>query len=396
MKLSRESFLKKSLAMGGLVSIASLQKNLYAFGEKENKQHRENPIAYAESLGYTEPIDQILLTAILAPNSHNSQPWKFQKVSNREFLLYGDGDKQLTEIDPINRQFYHTQGCFLELCHLTADSLMFDTTIKLFPNGKPTKNTFSKTPIAKVSIQPKTKCVHDFLFSGVRQRRMNRSVYTGELLNQEELEGIQSLGKPFHQTIQWTNDPMTLNEILPVLDDAFAMETNRYVSNELNRKWFRLTEESKYTNRDGLTLEGNGLSGIKLWFAKKFFVDLSKESWHSEDSKKAGIEMFRSQVYSSKALVFFISEGKDDETTWIQTGRDFMRYSLSCAVKQIAFHTMNQAVEDYPESRVYTKQLKEILKLKPNQEIQLIARLGRSDYQFDSLRRDLKSFLMDK
>ncbi|TGM25891.1 hypothetical protein EHQ82_04980, partial [Leptospira selangorensis] len=302
--------------------------------------------------------------------------------------------KQLPEIDPINRQFYHTQGCLLELCNLTADSLMFDTTIKLFPNGKPSKNTFSKTPIAKVSIQPKTKCIHDFIFSGISQRRMNRSIYNGELLSNEELDGIHSLGRPYNQSIQWTNDPSLLSSILPILDEAFAMETNRYVSNELNRKWFRLTEESMFTNRDGLTLEGNGLSGMKLWFAKKFFVDLSKESWHSEDSKQAGIKMFRSQVYSSKALVFFISEGKDDETTWIQTGRDFMRYTLSCAVKKIAFHTMNQAVEDYPESRVYHKQLKKILNLKSNQEIQLIARLGRSDYQFDSLRRDLKSFLI--
>lgn len=394
MKHSRESFLKKSLAFGSLISFTSLQKNLYAFGSEENKQHRENPLAYAESLGYTNPIDQVLLTAILAPNSHNSQPWKFKKISDFEFYLFGDGEKQLPEIDPINRQFYHTQGCFLELCHLTADSLMFDTTIKLFPNGKPSAKTFSKFPIAKVSLKPKTKCVHDFLFAGVRDRRMNRSVYSGEILTKEELEGLHSFARPFKNQMKWTNDVNELRAILPVLENAFAMETNRYVSNELNRRWFRLSETSILENRDGLTLEANGLSGIKLWIAKKFFVDLSKEVWHSEDSKQAAISMFSSQVHSAKALVFFLSEGKDDETTWIETGRDLMRYTLSCSVKNIAFHTMNQAVEDYPESRLFTKELKQILKLKPTQEIQLIARLGRSSYQFDSYRRDLKSFLV--
>lgn len=382
------------MAFGSLISFTSLQKNLYAFGSEENKQHRENPIAYAESLGYTNPIDQVLLTAILAPNSHNSQPWKFKKISDFEFYLFGDGEKQLPEIDPINRQFYHTQGCFLELCHLTADSLMFDTTIKLFPNGKPSAKTFSKFPIAKVSLKPKTKCVHDFLFAGVRDRRMNRSVYSGEILTKEELEGLHSFARPFKNQMKWTNDVNELSAILPVLENAFAMETNRYVSNELNRRWFRLSETSILENRDGLTLEANGLSGIKLWIAKKFFVDLSKEVWHSEDSKQAAISMFSSQVHSAKALVFFLSEGKDDETTWIETGRDLMRYTLSCSVKNIAFHTMNQAVEDYPESRLFTKELKQILKLKPTQEIQLIARLGRSSYQFDSYRRDLKSFLV--
>lgn len=172
------------------------------------------------------------------------------------------------------------------------------------------------------------------------------------------------------------------------------METNRTVSNELNRKWFRVSKEDIYNKRDGLTLEGNGLSGIKLWFAKTFFVDLSKEAWHSESAKETGIQMFQNQVYSSKALVFFITEGSDEESSWIETGRDFMRLTLACAVRNIAFHTMNQSVEDYPESRVFTKQLKTILGLKAKDQIQLIARMGRSSYEYDTPRREIESFMI--
>lgn len=394
MKLTRKSFLWNSLASGALVSLSALQNNLYAYGATDATLHRQDPLGFAESLGLTKPIDQILVTALLAPNSHNSQPWKIKKVSDSEFLLFGDKEKQLIEIDSLNRQFFHTQGCFLELAHLTADKLMFDTKITYFPKGKPEPKTFSNLPVAKFEIFPKTKCVHDFLFAGVPNRRMNRSVYSGNLISKEEIEDLKMLMGPTKHKLLFVNDPKQLESILPILDAAFAMETNRTESNELNRKWFRVSKEDIYTKRDGLTLEGNGLSGIKLWFAKTFFVDLSKESWHSESAREAGIQMFQKQVYSSKALVFFITEGSDEERTWIETGRDFMRLTLACAVREIAFHTMNQSVEDYPESREFTKQLKTILGLKSKEQIQLIARMGRSSYEYNSPRRELSSFLI--
>ncbi len=394
MKLTRKSFIWNSLTSGALVSLSALQNNLYAYSATDATFHRQDPLGFAESLGLTKPIDQILVTALLAPNSHNSQPWKIKKVSDSEFLLFGDKEKQLIEIDSLNRQFFHTQGCFLELAHLTADKLMFDTKITYFPKGKPGPKTFVTLPVAKFEIFPKSKCVHDFLFAGVPNRRMNRSVYSGNLISKEEIEDLKMLMGPTKHKLLFVNDPKQLESILPILDAAFAMETNRSLSNELNRKWFRVSKEDIYTKRDGLTLEGNGLSGIKLWFAKTFFVDLSKESWHSESAREAGIQMFQKQVYSSKALVFFITEGSDEERTWIETGRDFMRLTLACAVREIAFHTMNQSVEDYPESREFTKQLKTILGLKPKEQIQLIARMGRSSYEYNSPRRELSSFLI--
>ncbi|PJZ46287.1 Acg family FMN-binding oxidoreductase [Leptospira brenneri] len=394
MKLTRKRFLINSFASGALVSLPALQKNLYAYSGKEANFHRQDPLGFAESLGFTKPLDQILLTALLAPNSHNSQPWKLKRVSDSEFLLFGDKEKQLPEIDSLNRQFFHTQGCFLELAHLAADKLMFDSKITYFPKGKPSSLSFLALPVAKFEISPKSKCVHDFLFSGVPHRRMNRSVYSGDYIKNEEIDDLKMLTGPSLHQILFINDPQKLETILPILDSAFAMETNRTVSNELNRKWFRVSNEDIYSKRDGLTLEGNGLSGIKLWFAKNFFVSLAKEDWHSESSKNAGIQMFQSQVYSSKALVFFITEGTDTERTWIETGRDFMRLTLACAVRKIAFHTMNQAVEDYPESRKFTEQLKTLLGLKPKQQIQLIARLGRSSYDYDSPRRELESFMI--
>ncbi|MCW7491818.1 hypothetical protein ND861_04040 [Leptospira sp. 2 VSF19] len=142
MKLTRKRFLWNSFASGALLSLSSLQKDLYAYSATDATLHRQDPLKFAESLGFTKPLDQILVTALLAPNSHNSQPWKIKKVSDSGFLLFGDIEKQLPEIDSINRQFFHTQGCFLELAHSTADKLMFDTKSHTFPKANLTQNPF--------------------------------------------------------------------------------------------------------------------------------------------------------------------------------------------------------------------------------------------------------------
>ncbi|MDF3819810.1 hypothetical protein P3G55_07870 [Leptospira sp. 96542] len=396
MFISRKRFLKNSLLTGSVLTLSKFQNELYAYGSEDSNLHRKDPFLYAENLGITLPIQKILMAAILAPNSHNSQPWKIKIESNSSFLLFADPTKQLPEIDPLNRQLFHSQGTFLELSKLAADALMYDANIELFPKGNPngSRSTLSLRPIARFKISEKTECVHDFLFQGLPQRRTNRSVYGGSYLIQSEIDDLLNLIGSTKQKIKISLDPNEIKSLTPIIYDAFCMETNRYDSNELNRNWFRVTTEDIYSKRDGLTLEGNGLSGIKLWFVKKFIIDLSKEAWHNQSTVKAGNDLFLEQVESSKALVFFTTEKSDTERDWIETGMDFMRFSLACALRGFAFHTMNQSLEDYKESKIFQNKLKEKLGLGKQTSIQLLARLGKSSYQFSSPRKDLQEFLI--
>jgi len=178
------------------------------------------------------------------------------------------------------------------------------------------------------------------------------------------------------------------------LHQAFITETNLREANEVSRVWFRTETKDIFSKRDGITLEGNGLSGFKLWLVKKFFIDLSTEGWHSESSKKGGIDLAKTQIESSKALVFFITEGKDSAQEWVKTGMDFMRFTLAIANQNLAFHTMNQALEDYKESGMFHESLKQQLGLNKNSRIQLMGRIGRSDFSFASPRRELKEILI--
>ncbi|TGN20886.1 Acg family FMN-binding oxidoreductase [Leptospira idonii] len=393
-RFSRKSFLQKGFRTGAIVSLAPLVSEIFAYGEEDAVSFRENPILYAEKIGLKRPIEKIILTATLAPNSHNTQPWKIKIESDSSFLLYGDPKRQLLSIDPVNRQFYHTQGCFLELAKLAADSLMFDAKINLFPKGIDSVSKTGSSPVAEFRISPKDLCVHDFLFPSLPKRQMNRSVYSGDWITKKETDKLLHLTNASFLDIRFVLGKKEIESFLPTLQNSFAQETNLTAQNEVTRVWFRKSKEEIYSKRDGLTLEGNGISGIKGWAAKKFFLDLSYDGWHSEASKAASIDLFKNQSNSSKGLVFFVTKGKDDAKEWVKTGMDFMRFTLACAGENIAFHTMNQALEDYPESLVFHEEIKSLLGLKGTERVQLLGRLGRSSYKYDSTRRGLEEILI--
>jgi|JI8StandDraft_1071087.scaffolds.fasta_scaffold00443_9 hypothetical protein len=393
-QFSRKKFLKHTFKTGTIIALAPLSKSLFAFSIKESESYRKDPLAYAESIGISSNIQKIILCAMLAPNSHNTQPWKVRIDSENSFTLFGDAERTLPAIDPINRQFYHSQGTFLELARLAADSLMFDAKVILFPSGIPTSKQIANKAIAKFTIIPKDKCVHDFLFLSLPKRQMNRAKYSGEWITEEEVESLKKLTFANYLEMKFVLGEENIKSYFEPLHQAFITETNLREANEVSRVWFRTETKDIFSKRDGITLEGNGLSGFKLWLVKKFFIDLSTEGWHSESSKKGGIDLAKTQIESSKALVFFITEGKDSAQEWVKTGTDFMRFTLAIANQNLAFHTMNQALEDYKESGMFHESLKQQLGLNKNSRIQLMGRIGRSDFSFASPRRELKEILI--
>ncbi|GBF51087.1 hypothetical protein LPTSP4_26180 [Leptospira ryugenii] len=393
--LSRKKFIKNTLLSGILISPATEITKLFAYEKYDAISHREDPIGFGKSLGYSLPIDLILLTATLAPNSHNTQPWKIKKISENAFELYGDPNRLLPSIDPKERQFYHSQGTFLELAYLTADSLMYNANIDLFPKGIPkSKDDLLRRPVARFSISAKHECKHDFLFFAIKNRMMNRDVYSGDYLNTEILNEIQTYAGLQFISAKFQTGEEAIARLNPIIVEAFDRELKSIPANEVTRIWFRLKDSELYQKRDGLCLEGNALSGLKLWFVRNFFMSLDHDFWHSDSTRKLTLDSFRKQVESSKAYVCFISNGSDSQKVWIETGRDFMRFSLACAAKGIAFHTMNQSLQDNEESKGFHEQIAKEIGLKNNQRIQLLARLGRSDYMFSSPRRDLKDILL--
>ena len=390
--ISRKKFLFSSTLGMGMLTMPDLFNQVFA-NSKEIEFSKRYPKEFAERESITDSILKILLFGITAPNSHNTQPWKIQIESPNSFYLYADKERQLLPIDPINRQLYHSMGTFLEFLEIGAREWGIQLKISLFPKGIDSIEKTGTLPVAKIELQPKSNLEKDPLAKYIPLRQMNRKKYEGEFLTDENYRFILETSGVRSTKIVYSSEKKQLNSLIEILLESFKKEIESYEKNEISRVWFRLSEKDIYSKRDGITLEGNGLTNPVLWLARNFFVSLSPKDWNSKSALQQSLDTFKDQVYSSKGFLFLVTEGKDDPITWVNTGRDFSRICLAIPANGFVFHTMNQAFVDYPESLEFQTQIRNLLNLKPDTKIQLGGRLGKADLSFFSPRRDLKEVI---
>ena len=77
---------------------------------------------------------------------------------------------------------------------------------------------------------------------------------------------------------------------------------------------------------------------------------------------------------------------------WIKAGRDFTKLSLACAYKEIQVQAINSTTHDFDEMQSVQKSFNKLAKLKANEKVQLILRIGRQRNTEYSFRKELNDF----
>ena len=132
-----------------------------------------------------EKLTFLLNYAILAPSSHNSQPWKFN-VTNDEILVFADKSRSLQVADADQRELYISLGCALENLIIAADHFGYNCSVAYFPGEKDLVAEVVLEPVVAPSRDPR-------LFSAIRSRQTNRNPYEPRAISEADLETIKSL-----------------------------------------------------------------------------------------------------------------------------------------------------------------------------------------------------------
>lgn len=75
----------------------------------------------------------LLRYAILAPSSHNTQPWKFKITAENAIEIYADESRRLKIADADKREMFVSIGCALENLLIAAEHFGYDTEVEYFP-----------------------------------------------------------------------------------------------------------------------------------------------------------------------------------------------------------------------------------------------------------------------
>jgi hypothetical protein len=342
---------------------------------------------------FSQPILKAIAMGLNAPSAHNTQPWKFKILSDTEALLYIDETKLLLDTDPPTRQIHISGGCFLEALAIGCTGIGFEATIALLPDSEYTIHDIGKKAIATIKLTENKTQVKHSLWEFIFQRKMNRSVYQGEIISNEEFSKIlQATDIQYSKTV-FINKPDKMKQYSTIFKNANEVEANTLATNEETRRMFRFSDKIAATKRDGITFRGNGIKGFKKLLVQAFTKD-TKESWNSRLMIDKGIENFNNGLDSSKGFVMFITNENNFETQ-IQHGRDMYRFCLALTKYGLFMHPLNQANEEFIEMQTHRLALDKLVGIKGNEKIQIIARIGRADEPYQSYRKHLKGFIME-
>lgn len=260
--------------------------------------------------------------AVLAPSSHNSQPWRF-RVAGNEIDVGADESRWLKAADPEKRELYISVGCALENLCIAAEHFGFDPQVAYHgSNDTDYVATVTLLDDAELSTPRPTE-----LFEALTTRYTSHDPFENRALGDGVLDQLRALVVEDDISLYLVDDSETKTAIseLQAEADRLLMEDPAY-RKELGH-WI------------GLGALGNSWLMARIGQAIVTHLDIGDR----EAAKN-------STLIDSAPVVGVLTAKPDDSTAQVRTGQAFERVALLATTDGVAVHSMSQTLER-PELR---------------------------------------------
>lgn len=257
--------------------------------------------------------------AILAPSSHNTQPWRFH-VGADEIWIYPDEDRWLRVADPDRRELYISLGCALENLLIAAEYFGFgyEAAIPREERREAPAVTirFSDTPSASGFRGPE-------LLDCIPRRRTNHSIYDA---------------KPVPDAVRFAMFACAVEPDLKLhllFDDVIKREVHDLVVDADARQF----ADPAWREELGLWI-GKGVFGAPWLLAKMGQLAVTYVNLGRSTGRRDAL------VLMSAPLFGLITADEDDPGSRIRTGQLFERIYLTAERYGLALQPISPIVED--------------------------------------------------
>ena len=273
---------------------------------------------------HPETLDFIRF-ATLAPNSHNTQPWRFRISADRVDIL-PDFSRRTPAVDPDNHHLFVSLGCAAENLALAVGVGGRPSTLSFNPmNDGSVVLTFGGEPM-----------INSALFDAIPQRQSTRAEYDGRpvgppalraLAVAAETPGINLVLITDRPQIDRVRDLFLAGNSAQMADAAFVREL---------KSWLRFSPRQALATGDGLFSATTGNPTLPSWLGPLVLDMVFKVD--AENDKYAR------QLRTSAGVAVFVSE-RDDKEHWVRAGRACQRFALQATALGLKHAFVNQPVE---------------------------------------------------
>jgi nitroreductase len=265
------------------------------------------------------PIDAqaefLLRYAILAPSSHNSQPWRFA-VDGQVIIVDVDESRWLDVADEDRRELFLSVGCALENLLIAAGHFGLDPTLDYRGGDADDPHVATVTLDADggaVGNPNEGPDPPDGAFGAITERRTSHEPFEDRDLPPETLGRIERAG------------------------DVGAVETHRITDAGLKREIGELqyaADERQMADPEYREELGDSWLKARIGQLAVTHLDLGER----EGEKNA-------TLVSEAPVLELLATPDDDRTARVETGRAFERMALVAAAEGVAVHPISQILE---------------------------------------------------
>ncbi|OHA70450.1 MAG: hypothetical protein A3H01_00545 [Candidatus Wildermuthbacteria bacterium RIFCSPLOWO2_12_FULL_40_9] len=252
-------------------------------------------------------IEFVLRYAILAPSTHNSQPWLF-KIESPECYIYYDPKLVLLEADPKTRDLYISIGCALENLILAATYFnIFD-----FVGYGPFQNKYH---LATVRFKDYTGAggeKNDLILGTITKRINARGLFSAETVPLNVINSVSSLAQEYSThgiNVHWVTDKKEVLELASLTAEGLK---SAYHRSSFRKEMSRWMHNSLTNSKDGLP--GYALRmPLLVSFVLPILIKWFDLGWL--------LSKLNYKSLSSAPLVTIITATNNDTSTWLKVGR---------------------------------------------------------------------------
>ncbi|WP_380676698.1 Acg family FMN-binding oxidoreductase [Salinigranum sp. GCM10025319] len=260
-------------------------------------------------------VEFLLRYAILAPSSHNSQPWRFS-IDEGSVDVYADEARWLPVADADRREWYVSVGCALENLLVAAERFGFEHDVTYFPSD-------DESHVAHVVLSPGgSRSPHrGGLFDALTARSTNHGPYYGSV-STETLDAFESA----------VTDPDLWVRFVE------ATETRERIGSLITHADRRQFEDPEYRRELGEWI-GNG--ALATSWVKAKLGQLAVTHLDLGDRQAAT----DSVLVESAPVVVVLGADADTPSARVRVGQTFERLALLATTEGLSVHPMSQVLE---------------------------------------------------
>jgi hypothetical protein len=341
--LPRRNVLKKGLQLAGGVAIAVSGGLVYRAIAQDILSPFDGPAYEPWTSWKTQPLSFPLITiqmAILAASPHNTQPWLF-KVTQHSVEVFADRRKHLGSFDPFRREMQIGLGCAIENMTLAAKAHGYDSQVEVVEGQLPQHPELDGIDKIATVLFTKGKTDNSALYQAIAQRHTDRNPYdVAKSIPADIIHRFVAESQKYHCRLDVLADDQDRASVSLLMLDA----TRAIVQDEAmvlaSHHWFRASNKSIQTHRDGPTLDSVGLSTTIRTLAKIFPQPSAMQSHRIWEKATAESHLATAAAFGLISIPYRYSKSAN-----LSAGRLWQRLHLMASTAGISMHPMNQPVE---------------------------------------------------